>query len=80
MTHSDSNITERVVETETGVELHVRSKRGTGTRDEDKVSATVNVESVAVLASVREDMLKSVKKTMTELRSFDPDEEGDNEQ
>lgn len=69
----DVPVTHHTIQTDTGFELHVRSKRGTGTRDEDKVSMTVNKGTLEEIAAVHDSVIDTVKDTMRELRDYDPD-------
>jgi len=67
---------EKVTKTEVGFKIEITSKRGTGTRDEDKVKATLKAEEYPgepELESLRSD----IHTTMAELRSFQPDQEED---
>lgn len=45
----EPDTTEKVEQTETGYRLTVKSKRGTGTRDEDTVSVTAKTETLEEL-------------------------------
>jgi hypothetical protein len=65
--------TERVDQYEHGARLHIRSKRGTGTRDEDKVSGELHVESVDALEANREHLRNQVVDTLEDLRHTQPD-------
>lgn len=74
MTETDGyDTTEKVEQTETGYRLTVKCKRGTGTRDEDKVSATARAESLSDLANERPKLTANVKAAMEDMRMFDPD-------
>jgi hypothetical protein len=64
---------ERVDEYENGVRLHIRSKRGTGTRDEDKVSGELYADSIEELESNRAQLREQVVATLNELRNNQPD-------
>ncbi|WP_394743184.1 DUF7389 domain-containing protein [Natronococcus roseus] len=49
--------------------LQVQSKRGDGTRDEDRVKATLGRNSIEEIEEDRERFLEMVEETMTERRS-----------
>jgi hypothetical protein len=66
--------TERVDQYEHGARLHIRSKRGTGTRDEDKVSGELHAESIEALDAQREQLREMVVTTLRELRDTQPDD------
>jgi hypothetical protein len=65
--------TERVDQYDNGARLHIRSKRGTGTRDEDKVSGELHAETVEELDAKREQLRETVVSTLRELRRTQPD-------
>lgn len=66
--------TERVEQTESGVRMFVESNRGTGTRDQDKVSLEYRGDTVPEPTDVK--MLhRRVKHLMDLQRSYHPDEE-----
>lgn len=69
----DYDTTERVDQYENGVRLHVRSKRGTEPRDEDKVSGELNADTIAELEAGRADLREAVVETLAELRCSQPD-------
>lgn len=73
----DYDTAEKVEHTEKGYRLTVESKRGTGTRDQDKVSASLKTESLAEIVEERPAMVTTVVNTMSELRGFQPDETDD---
>jgi hypothetical protein len=66
--------TERIDQYEHGASLHIRSKRGTGTRDEDKVSGELHADSVDELDARREQLRETVVTTLRELRDTQPDD------
>ncbi|MDG5762012.1 hypothetical protein QA600_22100 [Natronococcus sp. A-GB1] len=49
--------------------LQVQSKRGGGTRDEDRVKATLGRNSIEEIEEDREQFLEMVEETMAERRS-----------
>lgn len=73
---SDYDTTEKVEETEHGFRLSVTSTRGTGTRDQDKVSITAKTEEYPC-ETVREKVCSDVNAAMNAVRENQPDEESD---
>ena len=71
---------ETIEKTETGYRLTVTSKRGTGTRDEDKVQATVKTRTLSDLLMEQNAIKELVTGVMNDRRSHDPDGEGESEQ
>jgi len=67
--------TERIDQYENGARLHIRSKRGTGTRDEDKVSGELHADSVDALDAQHDQLRETVVSTLRELRHSQPDSE-----
>jgi hypothetical protein len=65
--------TERVDQYDNGARLHIRSKRGTGTRDEDKVSGELHADTVDALDDRREQLRETVVETLEDLRHTQPD-------
>ena len=65
----------RVDEFDQGVRLHVRCKRGTGTRDEDKVSGEIHLDTLNELETARPKLRQQVVQTMVDLRHSQPDED-----
>lgn len=72
---SNYDAIERVDEFDQGVRLHVRSKRGTGTRDEDKVSGEIHVDTLEELEAARPRLRAQIVQTMEDLRHSQPDED-----
>lgn len=60
-----------------GYRLTIKSTRGTGTRDQDKVSVEMEAETLGELVEHRDDLRGACIETMRELRAFQPDEEDD---
>jgi hypothetical protein len=75
MTEPDT--TEKVEQTETGYRLTIKSKRGTGTRDQDEVSITGKTETLAKLMEQREAMRTAVIVEMKQQRLHQPDTENE---
>ena len=79
MSNDDIDTTEQIYETERGYTLHVSSKRGTGTRDEDKVSLTAHTETLDQLTRQRAKINGIVTAEMDARREHQPDNESDND-
>jgi hypothetical protein len=74
--HTDDLRTE-LVENENGFcTLQVRTKRGDGTRDEDRVTATLGRNSLEEVEKQRPAMLAMVRETVEETREMQPSEDG----
>lgn len=71
---TEPETTEQIEEVERGYRLHVSSKRGTGTRDEDKVSATAKTESLEELQQDASALHSLVSQMMDNRRAHQPDE------
>jgi len=71
-----TDTTRRVEETETGYRLTVKSTRGTGTRDQDKVSLVAKTESLPDPATVTE-VCDRVRNAMNQRRAHEPDSGGE---
>jgi hypothetical protein len=56
--------------------LQVRTKRGDGTRDEDRVTATLGRNTLEEIEEQRPAMLDMVRETVEETREMQPDEDG----
>ena len=72
----DYDTTEKLERTDVGFRYTVECKRGTGTRDQDKVKAELRSETMSG-PDTCDDIIREVKASMTDLRSFNPDEEAD---
>ncbi|WP_435349018.1 DUF7389 domain-containing protein [Haloarchaeobius sp. HRN-SO-5] len=68
--------TEKVERTDVGFRLTVESKRGTGTRDQDKVKAELRQEQVPTTEEV-ENLTRHVEHLMNMRRAHQPDEGDD---
>ena len=55
--------------------LQVRTKRGDGTRDEDRVTATLGRNSLEEVETQRSAMLAMVRETVEETREMQPGED-----
>lgn len=76
---TDYDTTEKVVRTDEGFRVSVKSKRGTGTRDQDEVSMEYRTETQPTPDEI-ENMNKWVTKLMDERRAHKPDEETDDDE
>jgi len=74
----NANTRETVEETRTGYHVEVESKRGTGTRDQDKVRVEGWYEDRPA-ASTLLALVEDVEQLMNERRAHQPDTEGDDE-
>lgn len=64
------DLTTELTEDEDGFcTLQVQSKRGDGTRDEDRVKATLGRNSIEEIEEDRERFLEMIEETMTERRA-----------
>lgn len=72
MTDANDTPTRKVVETEHGFQTRVSHKRGTGTRDEDKVTLSAKTEDYPDDSLLRA-LTESVTSTMNRLRENQPD-------
>ena len=71
---NDYDTTEKVEETEHGFTLYVESTRGTGTRDQDKVSMTAKTETYPD-EIVRNKVASDVEELMNRRRAHQTDTE-----
>jgi len=74
-TSSDELVREKVEHTKYGVTLSLESKRGTGTRDQDTVKATVRAETMDELDNQRRTAREMVIEEMNTLRTNQPDQD-----
>lgn len=78
--HEEVDVHEEVEHTKTGVELSLESKRGTGTRDQDAVSAKIRGKTLEEVDAQREAAREMVIEEMNALRENQPDaDDGDSE-
>lgn len=73
----DSQTTTDVTEAENFCRLSVRSQRGTGTNDRDRVKATLQRDTREEVEAEREALVTLVEETLTEAREAQPVEEDD---
>ena len=59
--------------------LQVRAKRGSGTRDQDRVTATLGRGTLGEVEEQRERLLAVVRDTIEDVRTIQPDEGADGE-
>jgi len=76
MTEPDITQHEKVTKTEKGFRMVVECKRGTDTRDQDKVKAELKTEEYPPVDRIQT-LQEEVTLAMAELRSFQPDQEGE---
>lgn len=69
---SEYDATEKLVKTETGFELRIAHKRGTGTRDQDEVKANLQTEELPDY-DTWEELADRTTETMGRLRSHQPE-------
>lgn len=72
-------VDETVEQVETGYRVEIKHKRGTGTRDEDTVSAVAKTESLDQLREERNTLRTIVVEEMERLREHQPDADGGEE-
>lgn len=70
---TDETITER----KDGVTVHIETKRGTGTRDQDKVALTGHYDDLPEAYQHRESLKDYVRIMAEELRQIQPEEPED---
>lgn len=76
---TDADETRYVERTDTGVSLTVELKRGTGTRDQDKVVAKVKGENFAAVREEYEDNREWLREQAHDVRTWQPDADGESE-
>ena len=54
--------------------LQVRAKRGSGTRDSERITATLGRGTLGEVEEQRERLLAMVRDTIEDVRTFQPDE------
>jgi hypothetical protein len=59
--------------------LQVRTKRGGGTRDQDRITATLGRDSLAELEEDREQFIQMVKDTAEEVRDIQPEDDAEDD-
>lgn len=70
---------DKLERTDTGFSLSVETKRGTGTRDQDKVVGKLKTETLSEAEAQREDLMKLVKKTAEDARKvLNEEDDGEN--
>jgi hypothetical protein len=65
----------KLTEEEEFCTLQVQTKRGNGTRDEDRVKATLRRDSLEAIEEDRDTFLGMIEETISEVRDFQPDED-----
>ena len=59
--------------------LQVRAKRGSGTRDSERITATLGRDTLGEVEEQRERLVAMVRDTIEDVRSIQPDEGADGE-
>jgi hypothetical protein len=68
-------VSETVEEIERGYRIEIKHKRGTGTRDQDTITAEAKTESLDELREERTELRSTVIEEMERLREHQPDGE-----
>lgn len=71
----DIEVDERIERTDTGVSLEIEMKRGTGTRDQEKITGKAKRGTVEEAIDDAEELKAYMKETAQELRDFNPTRE-----
>jgi hypothetical protein len=78
MARNDDVRTE-LTEEEAFCTLQIQTKRGDGTRDEDRIKATLRRDSLDEIEADRERFLAMIENTISEVREYQPTHDGDDE-
>jgi hypothetical protein len=70
-------VSETVEEIERGYRIEIKHKRGTGTRDQDTITAEAKTESLDELREQRKHLRSLVVAEMEALRNHQPDTEAE---
>lgn len=73
MAGHDDEIETEVSSGEEFCTLQVRTKRGNGTRDQDRVTATLGRDSLEAVEEDRERLIEVVKETAEDARAIQPE-------
>lgn len=76
----NDEIDETIENISSGVVLKAKTKRGTGTRDQDTVTGKIKGETVEEVKDQREELIEAIEETCEELRKIQPEGEEDAEQ
>lgn len=76
-TDDDSTVTEKVERTDTGYSLTAEIKRGSGTRDQDKLTAKVKEEDYATAREQMDQAIEDMEEWAEHTRQIQPDAGGD---
>ncbi len=77
--NSDTDpVDETIEQTERGVTLKLEHKRGTGTRDEDKVKCEIRGRTFSDVMQRRTEAIDAIVNTMGTLRADQPDSDTNN--
>lgn len=71
----DSTVTEHVERTDVGVSITATLKRGTATRDQDKLVGKVKARNMAEAESMMTDLKSNLEVWAADLRDIQPDAE-----
>ncbi|MWG33787.1 DUF7389 domain-containing protein [Halomarina oriensis] len=74
-TQPDAQLTDRIERTDVGVSLTVKLKRGTGTRDQDTITAKVKATTLEEAREDMDDLRAYVRALADEVRAIQPVEE-----
>ena len=66
---------EEIIERKDGVTVHMEIKRGSGTRDQDKISGTVHAENMEIARGKAREMRSLLTQEAVSLRNIQPDPE-----
>lgn len=77
MTDTEPDTTTKVEETEIGYRMMISSTRGTGTRDQDKVTVEAHTETLDRLLQQQNAIQEAVRIQMDKRRLHKPDEDSD---
>lgn len=73
----DPEVTEKVERTDVGVSITAELKRGTGTRDQDKLTGKVKAETLEEARDDMDDLKDDMEEWAEDLRAIQPDADGD---
>lgn len=72
MSDDDPEVTERVERTDVGVSITAEVKRGTGTRDQDKLTGKVKAETLEEARDDMDDLKEDMAEWAEDLRAIQP--------
>ena len=74
-TQTDAQLTDRIERTDVGVSLTVKLKRGTGTRDQDTITAKVKATTLEEAREDMDELRAYVRALADDVRAIQPVEE-----